>query len=58
MSAYFDADSQTDDTLPFRNNIIGEYAMLLAAPPLGLGLSNQIAERLAQMGMAARFHQS
>ena len=48
---------QTDDTLPFRNNIIGEYAMLLATPPLGLGLSNQVAERLAQMSMAARFPQ-
>jgi len=45
----------TDDTLPFRNNILDEYAMLLATPPLGLGLSNQAAERLAQMSMAARF---
>lgn len=54
-SACFDANLQTDDTLPFRNSIIEEYAMLLATPPLGLGLSNQAAERLAQMSMAARF---
>jgi len=45
----------TDDTLPFRNNIFEEYAMLLAHPPLGLGLSNEVAERLAHMSMAARF---
>jgi hypothetical protein len=53
--ACVDVDPQTDDTLPFRNNILDEYAMLLATPPLGLGLSNQAAERLAQMSMAARF---
>ncbi|KAF7348062.1 Metallo-dependent hydrolase [Mycena sanguinolenta] len=29
----------TDDTLPFRTSLPGEYALLLASPPLGLGLS-------------------
>ncbi|KAF7290771.1 Metallo-dependent hydrolase [Mycena indigotica] len=29
----------TDDTLPFRTSLEGEYALLLALPPLGLGLT-------------------
>ncbi|KAF7329258.1 Metallo-dependent hydrolase [Mycena kentingensis (nom. inval.)] len=45
----------TDDTLPFRTTMDGEYALLLAAPPLGLGLSEDEVRRVAEMGMAARF---
>ncbi|KAJ7160329.1 Metallo-dependent hydrolase [Mycena filopes] len=45
----------TDDTLPFRNSLPGEYALLLAAPPLGLGLSEAEVRRIAEMGMGARF---
>jgi len=45
----------TDDTLPFRNSLLGEYAMLMAAPPLGLGLQEDEIERIAKMGMECRF---
>ncbi|KAJ7615418.1 Metallo-dependent hydrolase [Roridomyces roridus] len=45
----------TDDTLPFRTSLLGEYALLLAAPPLGLGLSENEVRRIAAMGMNARF---
>ncbi|KAJ7726428.1 Metallo-dependent hydrolase [Mycena maculata] len=45
----------TDDTLPFRTSLVGEYALLLAAPPLGLGLSEAEVRRIAEMGMGARF---
>lgn len=46
---------QTDDTLPFRTSLVGEYALLLAARPLGMGLSEAEVQRIAEMGMAARF---
>jgi len=46
---------QTDDTLPFRTSLLGEYALLMAPPPLGLGLSEQEVETIAVMGMACRF---
>ncbi|CAL1696826.1 unnamed protein product [Somion occarium] len=45
----------TDDTLPFRNSLISEYALLLAAPPVGLGLREDDVERIARMGMECRF---
>ncbi|KAF8215380.1 Metallo-dependent hydrolase [Mycena galopus ATCC 62051] len=45
----------TDDTLPFRTSLDGEYALLLAAQPLGLGLSETEVKRIAEMGMKARF---
>ncbi|KAJ7028385.1 Metallo-dependent hydrolase [Mycena alexandri] len=45
----------TDDTLPFRNSLVGEYALLLASQPLGLGLSEAEVRCIAEMGMAARF---
>ncbi|KAI0344022.1 adenosine deaminase-like protein [Trametopsis cervina] len=45
----------TDDTLPFRNSLLGEYALLLAAPPIGLGLSATEVERIARMSMESRF---
>ncbi|KZT68850.1 adenosine deaminase-like protein [Daedalea quercina L-15889] len=45
----------TDDILPFRNSLLGEYALLMAAPPLGLGLSEREIETVARMGMASRF---
>jgi adenosine deaminase len=47
--------SQTDDILPFRNSLLGEYALLLAPRPHGLGMSKNEVVRIAQMGMDARF---
>ena len=46
---------QTDDALPFRTNLVAEYALLLAAPPLGLGLSEAEVAKISQMGMKSRF---
>ena len=46
---------QTDDILPFRNSLVGEYALLLAAPPFGLGLTQAEVEKIAKMGMDSRF---
>lgn len=48
-------NSQTDDTLPFRNSLLGEYALLLAARPLGLGLSENEVETVAAGSWAGRF---
>ncbi|KAG2065864.1 Metallo-dependent hydrolase [Suillus decipiens] len=45
----------TDDALPFRTSCLGEYSLLLAQPPLGLGLSRDDVARVAQMGMDAAF---
>lgn len=45
----------TDDTLPFRTTLLGEYALLLAKPPFGLGISEQEVKEIAEMGMQARF---
>ncbi|KAK6974886.1 Metallo-dependent hydrolase [Favolaschia claudopus] len=45
----------TDDTLPFRTSLVGEYALLLAASPLGLGLTQVEVKRVAEMGMGATF---
>ncbi|KAJ6453166.1 Metallo-dependent hydrolase [Mycena sanguinolenta] len=45
----------TDDSLPFRTSLPGEYALLLASPPFGLGLSEAEVQLIAEMSMAARF---
>ncbi|TBU58859.1 Metallo-dependent hydrolase [Dichomitus squalens] len=45
----------TDDILPFRNSLVGEYALLMATPPLGLGLEEAEIEKIAKMGMNSRF---
>ncbi|THH31566.1 hypothetical protein EUX98_g2612 [Antrodiella citrinella] len=45
----------TDDTLPFKNTLVGEYALLMAAAPLGLGMSEVEVTRVAEMGMSSRF---
>jgi len=45
----------TDDVLPFRNSLLGEYALLLAPKPVGLGLSESDVARIAEMGMESRF---
>ncbi|KAI0327303.1 Metallo-dependent hydrolase [Cubamyces sp. BRFM 1775] len=45
----------TDDILPFRNSLLGEYALLLASPPFGLGLTQAEVEKIAKMGMDSRF---
>jgi hypothetical protein len=46
---------QTDDILPFRNSILGEYALLMAPKPIGLGLTESEIETVARMGMESRF---
>ncbi|KAI6159923.1 Metallo-dependent hydrolase [Pisolithus thermaeus] len=46
----------TDDTLPFRTTLLGEYAQLLAKPPLGLGLGPEQVKKIAATGMKARFN--
>jgi len=49
------APSQTDDILPFRNSMLGEYALLMAPEPFGLGLTENEVETIARMGMESRF---
>src|SRR5580692_9248242 len=49
------APLQTDDILPFRNSILGEYALLMAPNPVGLGLTESEIETVARMGMRSRF---
>ena len=46
---------QTDDILPFRTSILGEYALLMAPKPVGLGLTESEIETVARMGMESRF---
>ncbi|KAG6864954.1 hypothetical protein C0991_006141 [Blastosporella zonata] len=45
----------TDDVLPFRTSMVGEYALLMAPPPLGLGLSEEEVKTLSEMSMQCRF---
>ncbi|KAG9010015.1 hypothetical protein FRB90_008041 [Tulasnella sp. 427] len=45
----------TDDILPFRTSLTAEYALLLAEPPLGLGLTEEQVEKIAKFGMESRF---
>jgi len=45
----------TDDTLPFRTSLTAEYALLLASPPLGLGLSEAQVAKIAKGSMDAAF---
>ncbi|KAJ7583564.1 Metallo-dependent hydrolase [Mycena floridula] len=44
----------TDDTLPFRNSLLGEYALLMAKPPLGLGLNEAEIARIADWSVKSR----
>jgi adenosine deaminase len=46
---------QTDDVLPFRTNMLAEYALLMAKPPLGLGLTVPEIGEIARMSMRSRF---
>ena len=46
---------QTDDILLFRNPVLGEYALLMAPEPVGLGLTESEVETIARMGMESRF---
>jgi len=46
---------QTDDTLPFRNSLLAEYALLLAKPPFGLGLSEDEVRKVAKGSLKGRF---
>ncbi|KAJ3729189.1 Metallo-dependent hydrolase [Lentinula guzmanii] len=41
----------TDDTLPFRTSLTAEYALLLAKPPFGLGLSREEVRRVAEWSL-------
>ncbi|KAH7912280.1 Metallo-dependent hydrolase [Hygrophoropsis aurantiaca] len=45
----------TDDTLPFRTSLLAEYALLLAKPPLGIGLTHSEVAKIAQMSLDSRF---
>ncbi|KAI0307456.1 adenosine deaminase-like protein, partial [Multifurca ochricompacta] len=45
----------TDDVLIFRNSVLGEYALLMAPKPMGLGLTESEVEVIARMGMDSRF---
>ncbi|QRV75464.1 AMP deaminase [Ceratobasidium sp. AG-Ba] len=45
----------TDDILPFRTSLISEYALLMASPPLGLGLDESEVQKIAESGMNSRF---
>ncbi|KAF8060804.1 adenosine deaminase-like protein [Lyophyllum atratum] len=45
----------TDDILPFRTSLVGEYALLMAAQPLGLGLSEAEVKAVGEMSMQSRF---
>ncbi|KAK7047208.1 hypothetical protein VNI00_006874 [Paramarasmius palmivorus] len=45
----------TDDLLPFRNSLLAEYALLLAQPPLGLGLSEDEVAKIAEMSVQSAF---
>lgn len=47
----------TDDPLPFRTTLTEEYALLLAAQPLGLGLKEGEVERIAAMGLKCGMRQ-
>jgi hypothetical protein len=49
------AFEQTDDVLPFQTSCLGEYALLLAKRPIGLGFGRKDVEKLAKMGMDAAF---
>ena len=46
---------QTDDILPFRTSLLAEYALLLAQPPLGLGLTEDEVKEIGKMSLRARF---
>ncbi|KAG9011115.1 hypothetical protein FRB94_009258 [Tulasnella sp. JGI-2019a] len=45
----------TDDVLVFRTSLTAEYALLLAQPPLGLGLSQSEVTRIAELGIRSKF---
>lgn len=47
--------TQTDDILPFRTSLLAEYALLLAQPPLGLGLTENEVKEIGEMSLRARF---
>ncbi|KAG8780623.1 hypothetical protein FRC16_003086 [Serendipita sp. 398] len=47
----------TDDTLVFRNSLVEEYALLMAQPPLGLGLSREAITKVAETSLQVGFQQ-
>ncbi|KAF8885899.1 hypothetical protein CPB84DRAFT_1788069, partial [Gymnopilus junonius] len=44
----------TDDILPFRTSLLAEYALLLAKPPYGLGLTEDQVRKIGEMSLNAR----
>ncbi|KAF9547257.1 Metallo-dependent hydrolase [Agrocybe pediades] len=48
----------SDDILPFRTSLLAEYALLLAKPPYGLGLTEDQVRMIAEMSLKARFGSS
>ncbi|KAF4613514.1 hypothetical protein D9613_008167 [Agrocybe pediades] len=48
----------SDDILPFRTSLLAEYALLLAKPPYGLGLTEDQVRTVAEMSLKARFGSS
>ncbi|KAG6894685.1 hypothetical protein C0992_005126 [Termitomyces sp. T32_za158] len=47
--------AETDDALPFRTSLLGEYALLMAPQPFGLGLSEEEVRVISEMSMNCRF---
>ncbi|KAJ3504805.1 hypothetical protein NLJ89_g7743 [Agrocybe chaxingu] len=45
----------SDDILPFKTSLVAEYALLLAKPPYGLGLTEEQVRRIGEMSLDARF---
>lgn len=55
LTRIFERNQKSDDTLVFRTTLLGEYALLLAERPLGLGLSEDVIKRLAEQSIESRF---
>ncbi|PPR08035.1 hypothetical protein CVT24_010834 [Panaeolus cyanescens] len=47
----------TDDILPFRTSLLGEYALLLAPAPYGLGLTEDQVRRVGELSLASSFRE-
>lgn len=45
----------TDDILPFKTSLLAEYALLMAPPPLGLGLNEDEVREIAEGSLQSRF---
>lgn len=45
----------TDDPLPFRTQLVSEYAILLAQPPYGLGYNEELVREIADSAYNSKF---